>query len=203
VPAAVAAWATAPAPVETRKAAPVCGACLNAPPAFDATVVACDYRAPADRLVLALKFAAGLALAPWFARMLEEALARSPAAGLPDLLVPVPLGAMRLAGRGYNQALEIARPLARSLGVELAGAIVARWRETAAQSLLHPDERRQNVRGAFIVRGHDRDTLRGLHVGVVDDVMTTGETLDEIAALLKRHGAVRVTNLVFARTMRN
>lgn len=179
----------------------LCGSCINRPPAFDATVVATDYAPPADRLVLALKFGSRLALAPQFAALLRNAMAGVRSEDRPDMLTAVPIGASRLAERGFNQALEIARPLSRALGIPLEPRLALRHRETQPQSMLHPDERHSNVRSAFVVPQEAAERLRGLHVGVVDDVMTTGETLNELAATLKRFGAARVTNLVFARTM--
>ena len=176
----------------------VCGACLANPPPFDATVVAVDYAAPLDQLVLQLKFGARLALAPWFASMLRDALLARPGLVLPDLLCPVPLGPQRLVERGFNQALEIARPLAPALGVALHPKLAARTLETAAQSGVSPAERARNLHGAFAVT--DPDLVAGRHVGLVDDVMTSGHTLAELAASFKRFGAARVTNLVFART---
>jgi len=183
-------------PVGSQDGGRRCGACLAAPPAFDATVAACDYAAPVDGLVLQLKFGARLALAPWMARRLHAAV---PAGALPDLLCPVPLGSRRLVERGYNQALEVARPLSAALGVPLAPRLLLRARDTPAQSGVAPGERRSNVRGAFAL-ADDAPDLDGRHVGVVDDVMTSGHTLDELAGVLKRAGATRVTNLVFART---
>jgi ComF family protein len=177
----------------------VCGECLRRPPAFDATIAAVDYAAPMDQLILGLKFGGRLALAPLFAGMLHKAAAARPFA-LPAALTAVPLGSMRLAERGFNQALEIAKPLSRSLGIALDAKLVARFRDTGAQAMLHPDERRKNVRGAFTVPGASIERVRGRHIGVVDDVVTTGETLDELAATLKRFGAARVTNFVFAKT---
>src|SRR5205085_12316944 len=100
-------------------ASPLCGSCLADPPSFDTTVVAADYALPLDQLVLQLKFGGSLALAPWFAQMLRDAVLARPEFVLPDLLCPVPLGPRRLVERGFNQALEIARPLAASLGVSL------------------------------------------------------------------------------------
>jgi ComF family protein len=178
-----------------------CGACLKRPPAFDRTIVAADYAPPVDQLVLALKFGSRLALAPLFARLLRDALLHMEPDKLPAVLAPVPLGAHRLSERGFNQALEIAKPLSRSLGIELAPRLVLRARDTEAQSLLHPDQRHSNIRHAFLVPGAAIEQVKGRHVGVVDDVMTTGETLNELAATLKRFGAVRVTNFVFARTL--
>lgn len=173
-----------------------CGACLARRPAFDATVAAADYAAPLDQLVLQLKFGASLPLAAWFAELLRDQVLAAHADDLPELLCPVPLSARRLAERGFNQALEIARPLAQALGVPLAPQLLARQRDTATQSAVAPALRSANVRGAFAVVGE----VVGRHVGVVDDVMTSGHTLDAIAAALKRAGASRVSNFVVART---
>lgn len=178
----------------------VCGACLKNPPAFDATIVAVDYAAPLDQLVLALKFGSRLALAALFADMLRDAMLQQRDCALPTLLTAVPLSRQRLIERGFNQALEIARPLSRTLGITLLPQLACRLRDTRAQAMLHPQQRRQNIRRAFVVPADAIDRIRGQHVGVTDDVMTTGETLNELAATLKRFGAARVTNLVFART---
>jgi ComF family protein len=178
-----------------------CGACLAQSPAFDATIVAADYAPPMDRLVLGLKFGSELALARLFAQMLRDASLNERQLRLPALLTAVPLGRRRLAERGFNQALEIARPLSRMLGVTLDPKLLVRLRDTQAQTLLHPDERHKNIREAFIVPGTAITQVHGRHIGVVDDVMTTGETLNEVAATLKRFGATCVTNFVFARTL--
>ncbi|HTH45727.1 MAG TPA: phosphoribosyltransferase family protein [Oxalicibacterium sp.] len=177
-----------------------CGECLQATRSFDATVVAADYAPPVDHLVLALKFGGQLALAPLLGRMLRDAMLRQRSAALPSLLTVVPLGEQRLAERGFNQALEIAKSLAQAVAAPLAPQLLERTRDTQMQSMLPPGERHKNVRHAFVVAAGGADLVRGQHVGVVDDVMTTGETLNDIAATLKRHGAARVTNLVFART---
>ena len=175
-----------------------CPTCQTYPPHYDATIFAVDYTPPLDHLVLQLKFSARLPLAPWFARMLRDAVLARPRLPLPDLLCPVPLGPGRLVERGFNQALEIARPLAASLGVALQPALASRRVDTRAQSGVSPHERADNIRGAFVIE--DPDLVDGRHVGIVDDVMTSGSTLDELAATFKRFGAARVTNLVFART---
>lgn len=177
----------------------LCGTCLKSPPAFDATIVATDYAPPMDQLVLALKFGNRLALAPLLARMLSDATQQK-TLPLPDVITAVPLGRARLVERGFNQSMEIARPLSRILHTQADARLVVRQRDTHAQALLHPDERHRNVRNAFVVPENAIDRVRGKHIGVVDDVMTTGETLNEVAATLKRFGAARVTNLVFART---
>jgi ComF family protein len=177
-----------------------CGACSDAPPAFDATLALADYRAPLDLLARGLKFRARLALGEAFARRLaQEAENTLDPAGRPDLLVPVPLSRQRLIERGYNQAWEIARPLARALGTRADASLVRRTLHTAPQSRLDSDTRRRNVERAFALMKPVRD----LHVGVVDDVMTSGATLDALAHLLKTAGARRVTNFVALRTPKN
>src|SRR6476661_6179966 len=120
-------------PLPEAASSSVCGACIKQPPAFDATIVAADYAAPVDQLVLALKFGNQLALAPLFGRLLQRALSQ---AGMekPDLLTAVPLGMQRLGERGFNQALEIARPIARTIGARLGPSLLLRVRDTRAQS---------------------------------------------------------------------
>lgn len=182
-----------------------CGACLKKPPAFDSTIVACDYLAPFDQLVLTLKFGHRLAVAAALADLLAKAvLASVNQQELPALIIPVPLSRQRLAQRGFNQALEISKPLARVLHRPVYSRLLQRVRDTQAQTELHPDQRQKNMLHAFSIHDDqaddDQDKIRGQHIGVVDDVMTTGATLQEVALCLKQHGAKRVTNFVFART---
>lgn len=177
-----------------------CGRCLATRPPFDATIVAADYTPPLDRLVLQLKFAQALPLATWFAHMLRDAIAADATFIVPDMLCPVPLGDRRLIERGFNQALEIARPLAASLGIALYPTLALRITETRAQSSVSPAQRRRNIQNAFALSPEAVCLVRGKHIGLVDDVMTSGHTLAELAALFKRAGAARVSNLVFART---
>ncbi|WP_028100929.1 ComF family protein [Pseudoduganella violaceinigra] len=189
-------------PLPAADTAPVpCGRCQADRPAFDATVAAADYALPVDRLVLQLKFARQLALARLFAGLLAEAVLRSGAVPRPALLCPVPLGPQRLAERGFNQALEIARPLGKRLGIAVAPRLAVRVRETAAQSSMLHGARQANLARAFAIP--ERALVEGRHIGLVDDVMSSGRTLQELAATLKRHGAARVTNYVFARTPPN
>jgi ComF family protein len=146
------------------------------------------YEFPCDGLVQALKYRARLALAGFFARSLASRT-------LPeaDLIVPMPLHPKRLAERGFNQALEIARHLGRPI----APRGVLRVKHTPPQTELPYEERAKNVRGAFLCTLD----LSGASVAVLDDVMTTGATLNELARALKRAGAARVENLVIARTV--
>ncbi len=187
-------------PVGALDAGRPCGACQAHRPAFDATIAAAHYSAPLDQLVLQLKFGGTLALAPWFGRALARAVAAQPGFDLPSVLCPVPLGRIRLAERGFNQALEIARPLSKALGIALRPALAVRTRDTAAQSGVAPAQRKKNMRDAFMVAPDALAMVRGQHIGLVDDVMTSGATLHELAAMFKRFGAARVSNFVFART---
>lgn len=177
-----------------------CGDCISTSPYFDHTVVVCNYAAPTDQLILAYKFGHRLPIATLFSEMLRDAILKEHQQSLCDLLCPVPLGRKRLIERGYNQSLEIAKPLSHHLGVTLRPQLLRRSRETAQQSSLHPDDRHKNVRNAFTIDSAAIELIRGKHIGVVDDVMTTGTTLNEIAGLLKRFGATKVSNYVFART---
>jgi len=170
-----------------------CGRCLADPPHFDATVAALEYAFPADALVHALKFRGELALAPLLAALLKE---RIPAQERIDCVVPVPLSRQRLNERGYNQAAEIARHLDHG---RLLLSACERARDTVPQLDLPFEERKRNVRGAFACTAN----VKGLAVAVVDDVMTTGATLDEMAKILKGAGAARVVNWVLARTLRD
>lgn len=177
-----------------------CDACVKAPPAFDATLALADYRAPLDALALGLKFRTRLALGEEFARRLAQAsVDMLDDADAPALIVPVPLSRERLIERGYNQAWEIARPLARALDTRADATLVHRTLHTAAQSKLDRETRRRNVGRAFALTRANHG-LCGLHVGVVDDVMTSGATLDALAHTLKAAGARRVTNFVALRT---
>jgi ComF family protein len=177
-----------------------CGACLKSPPQFERTIVATTYAAPNDQLLIALKFLHQLALAPLLASALRDAALREIDLPMPELICPVPLSLQRLSERGFNQSLEIAKPFAAQLGVKLMPRLLLRTRHTLAQSSLHPDQRHKNIRRAFAVDSSAMDVVKDRHIGVVDDVMTTGTTLDEIADTLKRFGAKRVTNFVVART---
>jgi len=187
-------------PGHARDAGLLCGQCLQRPPAFDATVVAGDYQAPIDNLVLALKFGKRLALAATLAQLLHQALCARPGFEHPELMTAVPLGRQRLAQRGFNQALEIAKPLAKASAIPLLPRLAQRQRETPAQTLLTPDLRRRNLRHAFMLADDAAERIRGRHVAIVDDVVTTGATVGELAAVLKRGGAARVSVLAFART---
>jgi ComF family protein len=175
--------------------------CSSASPAFDQTMAVADYAAPLDRLVTSLKFGRELNLARPLGELLATRwLGSTPSIRL-DCLVPVPLSASRLAQRGFNQALEMARSMAASVRAPLPVMPfgLRRLRDTPPQTGLSLVERRLNLAGAFSSGAR----FDGLHVGLVDDVMTSGSTLTESARLLKAAGACSVVALVVARTMRD
>ena len=146
-------------------------------------------------MVQSFKYHGSLSLADWCADAILAARARRDEP-LPDAVVPLPLAAARQRERGFNQALEIARPIASRLRIPQIDAGVRRIRASRPQADLPWVERTANVRGAFVCDV----SLTGLSVAVVDDVMTTGATLREFARTLKRAGAARVENWVVART---
>lgn len=172
----------------------LCGACLKHPPAFDRSIAALAYAFPLDRLIPRLKYRGQLAIAPALGECLAEAVEQAPR---PDRLIAMPLHAQRIRARGFNHAGEIARALARRLGIPLDRSSCRRIRDTPPQMGLKHDMRRRNVRAAFACSG----TVRGLHLALIDDVMTTGTSLDELAATLKRAGAHEVSCWVVARTL--
>jgi ComF family protein len=173
----------------------ICGRCLAHPPPYDATTSAYAYAFPVDRLIQAFKYQGRLALAEWCAEAIVAARTRVTAPA-PAHVVALPLAAERQRERGFNQAVEIARAVARRMGATLIDAGVLRTRATAPQAALPWEERTTNIRGAFSCSVD----LAGMNVAAVDDVMTTGATLAEFARTLKAAGAARVENWVVART---
>jgi len=168
-----------------------CGACLKRPPHFDHVAAACSYAYPLAELIRGYKYHGTLALAALFAQMLAAT-----AHGNADAIVPLPLSKSRLRQRGFNQALEIARVVNRITGIPLIRAC-RRVRDSAPQATLPWSKRRKNIRGAFAC---DAD-LAGKRIAVIDDVLTSGATLDEIAKILKRAGATEIQGWVVARTL--
>jgi ComF family protein len=172
-----------------------CGACLADPPHYDASCAAFVYAYPVDGLIQTLKYGGQLALAGLFAEKLRERIVLTTGV---DLILPLPLHPARLAERGFNQAAEIGKALSRLTGISMETQLARRVRDTAPQTELPWRARAANMRHAFACE----QDLSGLSIAVVDDVMTTGATLDEFARTLKRAGAARVQNWVVARTPR-
>ena len=203
-------------PVATAE---ICGHCISHSPHFDATHAVFRYAKPGDRLITALKYSHRLPAAAFLAKRLVQSLQRAPALPAPhdeihagvrsappgvdtsivasvDVVIGLPLHPHRLARRGFNQSVEIGRRAAKAMNIPFSTHLILRHRDTQPQAELPLKHRRANVRGAFSCPGK----LAGLRIAVVDDVMTSGATLDEVARTLKRAGAVHVENWVLART---
>lgn len=178
----------------------ICMQCHIMLPAFDHTIAVTYYQPPIDQLILRLKFYGQLPIAHLFAHQLQQCVTHKDLP-LPDLLCPMPISLQRLQERGFNQALEVTKPLSHMLGIPYQAQLCQRQRHTQAQSALTAEERRHNIRQAFYIDPQYAAWIANKHIGVIDDVMTTGETLHELAMILKSWGAVRVTNFVFARTV--
>ena len=171
----------------------LCGPCAKKPPAADRTLALFRYDEPVRTLVHEMKFRNRFACIRLFGQLLAQAIPQDQA--VPEALIPVPLHRRRYVERGYNQSAEIARQLSTHLSIPLVLGHCARVRDTTPQSDLPAEERRRNLRNAFIVRG----LRRFRHVAVVDDVVTTATTVNEMAKTLKRAGVERVDVYAIAR----
>lgn len=175
----------------------LCPSCQLRPPPFARTIAALRYEYPADRLIQRFKFEER----PGYALTLGVLLARIAAAlsdPLPDALVPVPLHRGRLAERGYNQSLELAKTVAAEIGLPLLPRACRRVRPTLAQSSLDPAARRRNIRGAFSIEPQSLPP----RLAIVDDVMTSGQTVTELARVLRQGGVVWIEVWCLARAVR-
>ena len=172
----------------------ICGRCLKQPPAFDHTVAAFSYQFPVDKLIQALKYRERLILVNYLADALTRRITSRP-----DCIVALPLHPVRLRERGFNQSLLLARQISRRLGIPLLADACERVRNTPSQSSLPWKERDKNMRQAFACK--PGAGVRGKHVAVVDDVMTTGASIGELARALKQSGAKEVSAWVVARTL--
>ncbi len=168
-----------------------CGHCLKEPPAYSRVHAVFTYAFPVDRLIQRLKYREHLAIAPLMGELLAAQLQGEP----PDVWLPMPLHANRLRERGFNQAAEIARELSARTAIPMQAGWARRLRDTPPQAGLKREARKRNLRGAFACSAD----IAGLHVGIVDDVMTTGSTLDELARTLRAAGAREVSCAVLAR----
>jgi len=185
--------ATPSAPSQTRGA--ICPTCQRQPPPFTSSHVPFLYQDSIQSLVKGAKFQGRLNMA----RLLGLCLARSVREGAidhPEIIIPVPLHARRLRERGYNQVLELGRPLSRELALPMAPHLCVRLRAITPQEKLSREERRRNVRGAFGLA----QPLAARHLAILDDVVTTGSTATEIALLLRQAGAQRIDLWAVART---
>jgi len=171
----------------------VCGECRSDPPSFSHTICAAIYEPPVSFWVQQLKFGDRIDRARIMAEALFEPLASIDSA-VP--IIPVPLHPKRLKSRGYNQAYEVAKIISKKQNRPLLGDALIRTKHTAMQAELLEKQRVANVRAAFAVNG----SIEYKKVIVLDDVMTTGQTLRSIASTLQKTGIEEVTVAVFARS---
>lgn len=162
----------------------ICGACLSKPPHFDHTYACFDYRSPIKKWISQLKFQQQLCYARILSDLMHQSALHWPTA---DVLIPVPLHAKRLRKRGFNQALELAKPISKQLAMPIDNSSCRRIRDTAAQSSLSANRRQHNVKNAFITTS----AIEG-HVIIIDDVITTGHTVNELSRVIRQAGAKRI-----------
>jgi ComF family protein len=172
----------------------ICGQCLKQPPLFTNTVAVFGYSFPLDKLIQAMKYGEQLALAHAFAGKLAQVV---DTVALPDFLIPMPLHPAKLRERGYNQSMLLAETIARDHDSKLLPDACRRVRDTPPQTALPWKERKKNVRNAFQC---DID-LTGMSVALVDDVLTTGASMDALAYAVRQRGATGISAWVVARTL--
>lgn len=182
-------------PLPNAAAGSLCGACGDRRPALDRVIAPLLYTDPVDRLIGEFKFHGQLHVGRLLAQLLGDAI-EAQASDRPEVIIPVPLHSSRLRRRGYNQALELARGLSRRFCIPLDYRAGRRILPTLPQAGLSGKTRRTNLRGAFSVR----EGLPYRHVAIVDDVVTTGSTLGELARALKQRGIIRIDAWALART---
>jgi len=174
----------------------LCGRCLQTAPYFDTSYSVFRYRQDIVTMVHQFKFHQQLLYSRLFGQLLLDKLQQQIAKDQrPDYLLPVPLHSSRLRQRGYNQSVELAKVLARGLQIPLQNDCIVRRRKTQAQAGLDAKQRHSNIRGAFELIS----PLPDRHIGLVDDVVTTGSTVNEIARILKKSGVKRVDVYSIAR----
>lgn len=175
----------------------LCGQCLHQVRPFNKTFGLFSYQSPVDRLITGLKFHQKLVYAELLGQLLGDYLLKQyDGKALPECIIPVPLHQKRLRERGFNQALEIARPIARKLKLPIDLQSCERIRSTVSQTTLPAQKRYANVRNAFLVKS----TFNAKHVAILDDVITTGHTITELANLLRKSGVEKIDVWCCART---
>jgi len=179
----------------------LCPACQDSTYAFERARSFAVYEGAVVRAILMLKFEQIEPLGAWFAERLAEIVRAEAEKLTADVVVPVPLHRQRERERGYNQAALLSKPLARKLRLPHKAVLLMRTRARSDKQILSLEERWESVRGAFATRpGSQVDNLRVL---LVDDVLTTGATLDACARALRDAGAKSVMGLTVARALRN
>ncbi len=185
-----------PLPETTTSKNEVCGQCLKHPPRFQNSTCLFIYKKPTSILITQLKFHHRLILAYHFGYLLAAKLKEHYAVHFPDILIPVPLHPQRLRQRGFNQALEIAKTIRRQLHISIDKTNLIRTRATRPQSEIPAKQRRSNMKNAFVCNSN----LKNLHVLLIDDVITTGHTIDACCVALQKAGVKQIDVCAIART---
>ena len=175
----------------------ICNECAKQSPTLDACCAALTYGWPWSQLITAFKFHNDAGWARHFALLMKSAPFADDALLKADVLIPIPLSHQRLAERGFNQAVQLAHHLSRA---KTQSQTLLRMKHTSAQSSLKRSERLTNLAGAFAVAPLLVAQLRGKNILLIDDVVTTGATLNFAARVLKQAGAAHVEALVLAKT---
>jgi len=172
-----------------------CGECLKNSPTFNRTISAFHYENPVNRLIAQLKYSSQLHVLPLLCEyLIREIIEQYQSNPLPSLIIPTPLHANKLTKRGFNQSYLIAKQLTKTLEIKIASSGIKRIKNTQAQSGLDSIERKSNVKNAFRINFELPN-----HVALVDDVVTTGTTISELAKQAKKHGAKKVDVWCLAR----
>jgi ComF family protein len=179
----------------------VCGSCLSNPPDFDKTHAVFLYDYPIDAMMVRYKYGNMMHLSHLFGQFLSDKLALSLALNQIDLIIPMPMHPQRLKERGFNQAHEIAKVITKQCSDKFDYKSVARIKLTPPQASLPLKDRVKNIKGAFQVNTDKLNLIQGKRIAIVDDVMTTGASLNELAKTLKKTGASHVECWVIARTL--
>lgn len=174
----------------------ICGACIRQRPHFDDVCVAYRFEEPLRGLIHEFKYQQGLYLTKTLTTIIGHALAKETPLFKPECLIPIPMHPSRLKERGFNQAAVLAKALARQYDIPCNLRHCKKIINTAAQASLNSRERRMNLRKSFTVK-----PLPYTHVALVDDLLTTGSTANELAAMLKKSGVKRVSLWCCARTI--
>jgi ComF family protein len=175
-----------------------CGQCLKSPPSYDKTLALFEYKAPVSNLIAGLKFQKKLSYARLLGEMMGEWLLMQYQSSmtLPDCIIPIPLHYKKLRMRGFNQTLEIARPIAKLLKIPVLPFLHQRIKNTVFQAKMSLSQRRLNVKGVFV----QKKVLPFKKVAILDDVMTTGSTVEQFSQMLRKNGAEEITIWCCART---
>lgn len=186
-------------PLQANSLTPYCGQCLKQRPIFQNSYMLFEYAKPISTYILALKFSQQIHYAELFGELFAQKIqsewyANKP---LPQVIMPVPLHPQRLAQRGYNQAIEIAKPIAKKLQLPLGRHYCQRTKATLAQANIDADQRKDNVKNAFTVK----QQLPYQHIAILDDVYTTGCTVTALSKALFKAGIKKIDIWSIARSI--